>query len=385
MDWEEKKLIVTDSPIIEIDGRFFQDIFEAEKYLVRSKWMRVPGARRRVQELVNIALDRPIDEGRRDFLKWVLGTSVAICQWLWEKVADNWARDFWKNLSSSHKNKARRNYLQDFLPATSKPYWRGNYDLSLLKLFTESPACVIPRLDDMIVRDLPQARSSVFALRNLVTNIWSFPHLRVHPYKDTDTFTYLGELGCWNVHRSSVSSISQDTLKNRITNFYTIVDANSLLQHTFDRGYVELTDIMWDFTEEVTNQDTSSFMYFTRRLHDSWWTSPDLRDSNEALRTLTDMRERIAGFLGKHSKQSYPRFNFEQLMQVERAQKLREIQSDPNWYHAREILSETPVRHDKKGKNPEITTPNSHKYHTPEVWLGAFDGMIKIAEIFEIK
>ncbi len=95
----------------------------------------------------------------------------------------------------------------------------------------------------MIVRDLPRARASVQAFRNFIINSGSFPHLRIDPYKETDVFIYLSELGGYNVHRSSVSKISHDILKDRIANFYTIVNANPLLQHTFDQGYIELADI----------------------------------------------------------------------------------------------------------------------------------------------
>ncbi len=388
MDRNGKNLIVTEVPTIEIDGRFFQTLFEAERYLVQTKWMRVSGARDRVKELVHEALNRPIDEGRRDFLRWAFSTaSVIVCQWLWGKVDANWARDFWSHLSSSQKNKARRSYLHDFLPnPTTRSIGSGNYNLSLLKIFTQSPHCNIPTLDDLIVGDLPQARASAQFLRNHITDSWLFTHMRpLGQYQDTHALSYLSEIGCRNIHRASISKIWQNILRNRIASFNTIVDANPLLRHTFDRGFVELIDIAWDVTEEGVHPEESFFMYFTRRLHDSLWVSPDFRDSNEVLQALTSMRKRIAEFLRKYPIQNQSRFNFEQLVQAEKAQNLREIQSDPNWYHACEILAEPPIVQDEKQSRPETVTPNGQWFHKPEIWLGAFDGMIKIAEIFEIK
>lgn len=386
MDRNGKNLIVTEVPTIEIDGQIFQDIFSAERYLVQTKWMRVSGARDRVKELVHEALNRPIDEGRRDFFKLVWSATGAImCQWLWGKVDANWARDFWGSLSLSQKNKARRQYLHDFLPRpASRSQWAGNFDLSLLKIFTQSPHCNIPTLDDMIVRDLPRARASVQAFRNFIINSGSFPHLRIDPYKETDVFIYLSELGGYNVHRSRVSRLSQDIFRDCITKFYAIVDANPLLQHTFDQRYIELADIAWDVTEEVVSQEVPSFMYFTRRLHDNYWASHEFRDSNEALQALRSMRKRIAEFL-KNPIQNQSRFNFAQLVQAEKAQNLREMQSDDNWYHACEILAEPPIVQDEKQSRPDTVTSYEQWFHKPEIWLGAFEGMIKIAEIFDIK
>ena len=65
----------------------------------------------------------------------------------------------------------------------------------------------------------------------------------IDQYHDTHALSYLSDLGGQNAHRSRVSKLSQDIFRDCITKFYAIVDANPLLKHTFDRGFIELIDI----------------------------------------------------------------------------------------------------------------------------------------------
>lgn len=284
MQENEKNMIVTETPILEIDGRFFQSPFEAEKYLVQIRWMRVAGARERVRELVNETLNKPQDASRRDFLltsgKLALSSVLPsptklLVQWLWSKMETAWAQNLWDKMPDYDKNDARYRYVWSLFSgcwvntwfADQYPGWTLNM---AQKLFFYSPLFDRQRFDQSLINDLPTARQEYLTYMRKARSE-ADPFLRADPLfssmswdkvektADTRSVYYLSER---SIARLSYTTLTRQEIQDKVDRFSKQIEWSKVMEYVLGRQqykgipgkrteYTSLADIFLDMEKDL--------------------------------------------------------------------------------------------------------------------------------------